>query len=252
MSRILRIIVASIAAVCCVWVNLGAFFNAGSVIGLTVFGLVIVICVFWKPFCGLICRMWSKIAGKLALIVTGALLTVCVGLCLFFSVNMIIYAERPADDTKAVIVLGCQVRGEVPSTMLQGRLNAAWDVLNEYPEAVCVVSGGQGSGEDITEAEAMRRYLLEKGIAGERIIKEDKSVSTRENIGFSAKLLEERGIDGGVVICTNEFHQYRADIYASESGLKNVGHHSSHTPFHNILNYWIREWAAIMAVRTGL
>lgn len=234
-----------------VWVNLN-YITAGTFIGTAVFGAVFLITLLWKPFCGLIKSIWDKLFGRIALIVLGAVVAVCAVLCVVFSVNMAVNIEKTIDAPRAVIVLGCQVVGEEPSPMLRGRLNAALKVLNEYPEAVCAVSGGQGGGEDISEAEAMRRYLLDNGIAEERIIKEDKSVSTRENIRFSAEQLAEMGITDDIIIVTNDFHQYRADIYARENGFTSVGHHSSRTMLHNLLNYWVREWAAIMAVRFGI
>lgn len=179
------------------------------------------------------------------MLVVGTVTAVCAAACVFFSVNMARYAEREVDEPGAVIVLGCQVRGDVPSTMLARRLDAAVETLSEYPETVCVVSGGKGSGENVSEAEAMRRYLIERGIEESRLILEDKSVSTRENIRFSAELLKERGIDTAVIV-TNEFHQYRADLYARRNGIT-AGHHSTRTPLRNIANYWVREWAALFS-----
>lgn len=250
-STTLRILIAAISFLMLVWVNLN-FITAGTFIGTALFGTVFLIMLLWKPFCRLIKRIWGKLAGKLVLIILGSIIVFCAVLCIVFSVNMAVCIEKPLESPRAVIVLGCQVRGETPSSMLAYRLNAAQEVLKEYPDSICVVSGGQGSGEDISEAEAMRRYLLDNGIAEERIIKEDKSVSTRENIRFSAEILSEMGITDEVVIVTNDFHQYRADIYARENGFTSVGHHSTRTPFHNLLNYWVREWAAIMAVRFGI
>lgn len=249
-SVILRIFFIAISTVLLVWVNLN-FFTAGTVIGNVIFITSIVICAAWKPFCGLIKRIWSRNAGKVLLVAAFGAVGFLVGACLFFSVNMLMCVEKPLLKTDAVIVLGCQVRGEQPSSMLAYRLNAAIETLEANPSAVCVVSGGKGKGEDISEAEAMRRYLKERGIAPGRIRKEDKSVSTRENIAFSAEILSEEGITDNIVIVTNDFHQYRAGIYAKRCGLK-VGHHSSRTPFHNLLNYWIREWAAILAVEIGI
>lgn len=246
-SDTVRAIISVIAFALFVWVNLN-YFTAGTVIGAVLFGGAFVICLAWKPFCKLIKRLWGKLPGRVVLIVLGTVTAFCIACCSFFTVNMIAFAEqtleeRDIDDPGAVIVLGCQVRGEDPSTMLQRRLDAALEVLNDHPNALCVVSGGQGSGEDISEAEAMRRYLEEFGISPERIILEDRSISTRENILFSAELLKERGIDRAVIV-TNEFHQYRADIYARRNGLI-VGHHSSNTPPYNLLNYTVREWAAL-------
>lgn len=241
-SILIRIIITVIASVMLLWVNCN-FFTAGTVIGSLLCVATILICVLWKPFCRLIKRLWSKIPGRLALLFVGTVTAFCAVSCSVFTVKMIVFAEREIDEPGAVIVLGCQVRGETPSTMLARRLDAALETLSEHPNAVCVVSGGKGSGEDISEAEAMRRYLVERGIPDERIILEDRSVDTRGNIRFSAELLKERGIDSAVIV-TNEFHQYRADIYARRNGLT-AGHHSGKTPLYNLPNYWVREWAAL-------
>lgn len=249
-SLIFRIIFIVISFVLAIWVNMN-FFTAGTVIGNVIFITAIAICAAWKPFCKLIKLIWKKNVGKVVIVFVFGVTGFLVGACIFFSVNMLMCIEKPVSQTDAVIVLGCQVRGEEPSSMLAYRLNAAIEVLDANPSAICVVSGGQGKGEDISEAEAMRRYLTEYGIAPERIRKEVKSVSTRENIAFSSEMLADEGITGNIVIVTNEFHQYRAGIYAKRCGL-NVGHHSSRTPFHNLLNYWIREWAAIFAVELGI
>ena len=98
--------------------------------------------------------------------------------------------------------------------------------------------------EDISEAEAMRRYLNAHGIADERIITEDRSTTTDENIRFTAELLSEIGISDNITIVTNEFHQYRADIFARRAGLT-VGHHSARTSPRLLLNQWVREWGAL-------
>lgn len=246
-SNIIGAIISCIVFAMLVWVNLN-YFTAGTIIGSALFGGAFAVCVFRKSLWRFAKRLWSKTAGKLVLLFLGTVTVVCAGFCVFFSVNMARYAERelPAGEApEAVIVLGCQVRGEVPSTMLAQRLDAALATLSEYPDAVCVVSGGKGNGENVSEAEAMRRYLAERGVEDSRIITEDKSVSTRENIRFSAELLKERGIDTAVIV-TNEFHQYRADIYARRNGIT-AGHHSNRTPVYNLANYWVREWAALFS-----
>lgn len=241
-SAIIRAIVTATAFLLFVWVNIN-YFTAGTVIGTVVFGGAFAVCVFWKRFRGLVKRLWSRLGGKLALVLAGAAVLFCTVSCVYFSVNMALCTKRSVDAPEAVIVLGCQVRGEVPSVMLSRRLDAALETLSEYPDAICVVSGGQGGGEDISEAEAMRRYLVEHGIPESRVITEDRSTSTRENIAFSSEILKERGITRAVIV-TSDFHQYRAGLYAKRNGLT-VGHHSGRTPVFNLANYWVREWAAL-------
>ncbi|MGN0669284.1 MAG: YdcF family protein, partial [Oscillospiraceae bacterium] len=201
--------------------------------------------VFWKKFCALVKRLWKRIWGKIAVLLVGGISAFAAGICVFFSVNMILCTEKPLEKTEAVIILGCQVRGEEPSVMLKNRLDAALEVLRENPEAVCIASGGQGNGENISEAECMRRYLIANGIEDERIFIEDKSSSTEENLAFSREILENLGISDNIIIATSEFHQYRASIYAKKNGLQ-TGSHSAKTPVWNLLNYWVREWATLV------
>lgn len=222
------------------WVNLVLKPNAGSLLGTLLFGGIIAVTLLWRRIAGL----WKKAAGRVFLIIFGVIAAAGLGLCVFFSVNMAIYAERDCDSTDCVIVLGCQILGETPTDMLCDRLDAALELLEENPGALCVVSGGQGNLEDISEAEAMRRYLNANGIADERIITEDRSTTTDENIRFTAELLSEIGISDNITIVTNEFHQYRADIFARRAGLT-VGHHSARTSPRLLLNQWVREWGAL-------
>ncbi len=244
-GSVLRIAITVCAFVCLVWSC--DFFSAGAVIGVLMFGSILAVCVAWRPFCGLVKHLWKIVGGRIAVIFTGSVIALGIGFCMFFSVNMAIYAEESVENVRAVMVLGCRVKGEEPSDMLKSRLNAALEVLSDNPDAVCVVSGGKGNGENISEAEAMRRYLVENGIDEKRIFTEDKSISTRENFRFSKEIFDELGILDGIVVATNEFHQYRAELYADRVGLE-VGHHSAATPLVSKLNYWIREWAALMSV----
>lgn len=245
---ILKAAVICVLAAALVWVNLTAFINAGNIVGTAVIGLALLCVIFSGRFAGLIKRVWGKVIGKIALCVVGGVIAALAGACVFFSVNMAAYMSEPVEELRCVLVLGCQVRGEQPSAMLAGRLDAALPLLRENPGAVCVVSGGQGRGESISEAECMSRYLIGSGIESARIYKEERSTSTDENFRFSAAILSELGISDGIAVVTNEFHQYRAELYAAKNGLE-VGHYSSQTQFRLIANYWVRELAALFFVR---
>ena len=123
---------------------------------------------------------------------------------------------------ETLVVLGCRVYGERPSLSLQERLDVALVYLEEHPETYCVVSGGQGDGENISEAECMYRYLTDRGIDGIRIFKEDASTTTRENLEYSLAVIEENGLPQEIAIVTSEYHQYRASLVAKELGLSNT------------------------------
>lgn len=147
-----------------------------------------------------------------AVCVAGAL--VAGGLCgLIFSAA----AATPPAGLDALVVLGAGLRPDgTPSEALAYRLDAALDYLEDNPDTVCVVSGGQGLGESRTEAGAMYDYLLEHGLEAARVTREDRSTSTAENVRNSAGLLEP---DSSVGIVTNDFHLYRALRIAEKNGL---------------------------------
>ena len=102
----------------------------------------------------------------------------------------------PEDEQLTVMIFGCYVRGEEPGRTLKTRLDAALSLLKRYPNADCIVSGGQGSNEAISEAEAMRRYLVSRGIAEERITLEDRSTNTSENLEYTFAILTGSESDG--------------------------------------------------------
>lgn len=121
----------------------------------------------------------------------------------------------------AVIVLGCSVIGDRISKPLMYRLDAAYDYYTHNPDAVFVVSGGQGPQEDLPEALAMYYYLTDKGIPSKNIIIEDKATSTNENYRFSKELLDKHFGENPYkcVYITNRFHSYRAGRLAEINGI---------------------------------
>ncbi len=141
----------------------------------------------------------------LFLVLTGRLprlKTASVCLCMVFWICMAVFLsveavvlsagrKAPADNADYVIVLGAQVRGDTPTLVLNARIKAAAEYLEKHPEAICVASGGKGTGENISEAEAIRRGLVQCGISEERILLEDRSTSTLENLKFSANVIQK-------------------------------------------------------------
>jgi uncharacterized SAM-binding protein YcdF (DUF218 family) len=144
----------------------------------------------------------------------------------------------PEAGRQTVIVLGARVYSNGPSRMLRYRLDKALDYLEHNPEAVCIVTGGQGSDEPRTEASAMAEYLTDQGIPANRILLEEASTNTDENIRFSLPLIPAGS--EGVVIVTNDFHQLRASMIAGSHGL-NTASLSCFTPPGLLPAYWMRE-----------
>lgn len=100
------------------------------------------------------------------------------------------FAAKGQPDLDYLIVLGAAVKGREPGQALRYRIDAAASYMSENPGTVAIVSGGKGPGEEITEAECMERELLRLGVPTERIIQENRSESTAENIRFSYELIE--------------------------------------------------------------
>ena len=136
-------------------------------------------------------------------------------------------AAKRADkvDADALIVLGAAVHGDRVTWVLSNRLDTAAEYLEAHPDTVCVVSGGQGDGESVTEASAMQKYLVErKGIDPERILPEDKATSTLENFAFSKKLIDETlGENASIAFVTTDFHVFRAGRVAKKAGIDAEG-----------------------------
>lgn len=144
-----------------------------------------------------------------------------------------------------VIVLGCMIYGDQPSLALRERLDAALDYLDTHEDAVCILSGGQGSDEQISEALCMYNYLTARGVDPARLWMEDQSTSTRENLLFSKAILEEQGWSEQVAIVTNEFHEYRACYIASAVGLEPTAIPAT-TAWWLLPTYYVRELYGIL------
>ena len=146
-----------------------------------------------------------------------------------------------------VIVLGAGVNGTTPSMSLRERIDSAAQYLKDHPDAICVVSGGQGNGEDISEADCMYRELTALGIDGSRIWKEDKSTSTRENFDFSLDLIEEKtgSRPRTAAVVSSGYHLFRASLIAQKQGLTMVGVPAQSRWFALYANYFLREIIAV-------
>ena len=171
---------------------------------------------------------------------------VCLGLVYFCLVEIPIVKNARTDPDPGrpyLVVLGAAVYGDQPSLTLVRRLEGARDYLEQYPNAVAIVSGGMGPGETVTEAHAMREWLIAKGIAPERVIEEPKATSTKENLGFSYDIIRARGDepDGNVAIVSSAYHLYRAKTMSRLMGMEAAGVAAPWGYPMVMLNYFIRE-----------
>ena len=146
-----------------------------------------------------------------------------------------------------LIVLGCAVNGDRPSQMLQYRIDAAYAYLKKNPNTRCIVTGGIGTDDKISEAQCMFNELTRMGIAAERIWMEERSTNTEENIRFAKALLKEKtgDVPENIGVLTGEFHLYRAKEVAEDQSMT-VKTVSAKTERKGLLvNYTIREVLAV-------
>jgi uncharacterized SAM-binding protein YcdF (DUF218 family) len=158
-----------------------------------------------------------------------------------FKISQSIKLETPKN-ADYLIVLGAKVNGTVPSLALDRRIDTAAEYLKDNPDTVVIASGGKGRGEDISEAECIKRELIDQGISESRIMLEDQSTDTSENVRFSKKLIPADSSNG--VIVTNTFHLYRAVSIASDQGLE-VSGLPAETPRSAVVKSYGREYLAI-------
>lgn len=176
----------------------------------------------WSLFSGSRWVLHRHLQTPMGLKIAGV---VCVGggLALFLFVEGLIVGamlQKPEPGLDYIVVLGAQVKGNRPSLALSHRIWEAAEYLKGNPKTRAILSGGKGTGEDISEAQCMRQELEKLGISEERLIEENKSTSTQENIAYSYALLqadsrketEQKEIKTGIV--TNNFHIYRGTAIA--------------------------------------
>ncbi|HNY86110.1 MAG TPA: YdcF family protein [Candidatus Hydrogenedentes bacterium] len=148
-----------------------------------------------------------------------------------------------------VVVLGAGLHGDRPSETLRRRLETAADYLRENPGARAVVSGGRGPGETITEAVAMRTFLVKAGVAQERILPEDRATSTAENLRNSRAVLEAAGAFATgkprVAVVTSGFHLFRVRLLARRAGIELLPV-AAPTPWYLLPNACLREYLAVV------
>lgn len=170
-----------------------------------------------------------------------------IGLILFLVLEIMIITtafKAPEPNAKYCIVLGCKVEGERPSLSLRYRIDAAEQYLKDNPETIVIASGGQGEGEMISEAQCIRDELVKRGIDPERILMEDQSTTTRENIEFSMVYIED--VTEPVVVITSEYHVFRGVQIAKKAGLENVSGLRADPGPVMALHYYVREAFAVV------
>ena len=182
-------------------------------------------------------------------IVLGVVLAAVFVLAVTIGVIVSGQVKNTADGTEdALLVLGCAVHGDSPSLVLVYRLRAALAYHEKNPDAAIIVCGGQGPQEDVSEASAMKKWLVSHGVPESQILMEDKSTSTEENFRFAADILKAHGGDPArpVAYVTNGFHCYRAGKYAAREGFAQARAVPAGLPLTQIPASYLREALAVL------
>ena len=224
-------------------------FNVGN-IALLAYGLALTVVLivkgkrhgasFWHKF-----LYWTRFGVSVVL----ALCFIAGAVISGFMIKYAFFNQPPAYDAVGsggtVVVLGCQVYGDRPSVSLQGRLDAAYTYLESHENSKVIVSGGQGEDEEVSEAYAMQKYLVGRGISEDRILLEDLSESTDENIKFSGEIIEKHNLPDTMYIVTDLYHSCRAFLFAQKHGYR--AYNISAKPYWPLLGeYWVRDILGVL------
>ena len=209
--------------------------------------LCLIVIILFYTFMPLIGLKFPVLAGILTKAFTAVLI---LGLLVVGTTEAVIIRKSFGDPQKQVqymIVLGAKVNADGPSVSLWDRICGAYTYLEEHPQTIAVLSGGQGTDEPITEAECMHRELVELGIDPKRLRIEDKATSTWENLKFSLDLIEaETGSRPTTIgILSSEYHLLRASLFAKACNVEFVGIPAKTSRWGQRINHFMREVAGI-------
>ncbi len=179
---------------------------------------------------------------KALIIFLTALLILGFALFLVMEIPVIIDAQGDKDvDADYIIVLGAGVNGSVPSLSMVNRMTPTIEYLESHPDCKAILTGGQGQGEDISEAQAMFDYLTARGIDPGQLIMEDKATSTEENLKFSFEIIGSQLESSTIAVVSSEYHLHRAKTMAKMLGVEVYGIPGRTSYPVLMINYFIRE-----------
>lgn len=215
--------------------NLGVFLTV--VLGVAILALGI----FRDNIQRLTSRGFWKYAKMFLLVLLCGELILIGAIAIYGQADNITYTED------AVIVLGAGVRGDRVTLPLKLRLDKAVEYHAKNPDALIVVTGGKGFQETVTEAYAMEKYLVSRGVNKDVIIKEEKATSTNENMRYSKEILDTY-FEGEyrVVVVTNNFHIFRGVSIARNEGFESVSHLHAEIQWYNLIPCYLRESLAVL------
>lgn len=239
----LAVTVGAVLTVHAVFLALTSNFNLGNL-------LVWLLAAFWWLCLAFRRPLWRWCTGTLPgrIVLAVFLAGAAVYAVLIGFVALSGHADTAAGQEQVMVVLGAGLHKDKPSRLLRFRLDAAYTFAAAHPEMLVITTGGQGIDEALPEGQAMRDYLVAKGLDPQRVLAETKSTSTEENFLFAREILAARGLSADVptVYVTNAFHCYRAGRYATMAGFTDAHALPARTPLSGILPSYLREALAVL------
>lgn len=198
----------------------------------------------FMPLVGITFPAFARIATKLFTTV------LVIGLLIVGVTEAIIIKASfgsPKEPVQYMVVLGAKVNKDGPSVSLWDRICGAYTYLDEHPDVIAIVSGGQGTDEPITEAECMYRELVSLGIDPKRIWREEQATSTWENMQFTLDLIEAKTgtRPEKLGVLSSEYHLFRASLFTKACGVEFVGIPAQTSRWGQKLNHFMREVAGV-------
>lgn len=249
MNRVIRIILIVSGLIILVLflipLCLSASVNIGTLTGFAVAIVLLSYGVFFDRINIGIVSLYKISIGRLCCVVTALFIGAIAITAIIETICMISVANNTPPDDVTVVVLGCRIYNDRPSLSMVERLDSAYNYLTDNTECMCVLSGGKGDNEGISEAECMYRYLIEKGIEESRLIKEDQSADTYENLTNTKKIINEYNLNEKIAIVTSEYHEYRSSLIARTIGMESYAIPAS-TEWWLLPTYYVRELYGIL------
>ncbi|SFO02646.1 Uncharacterized SAM-binding protein YcdF, DUF218 family [Pseudobutyrivibrio sp. UC1225] len=190
-------------------------------------------------------KLWGKVPTIIRKIFRGL---VALGLAVFIICQGCILTQffsKGDDGADYIIVLGAQMRDWGPSVVYKYRLDAAVEYLNNNPDTIVIVTGGQGANEFISEGEGGKAYLMEQGISEDRVLVEKESLDTKQNITNAFVMIEDDE-NTKIGIVTNNFHLFRGILLAKRYTDADITGIAAFTEYQFLPNNMVRETFGIL------
>lgn len=207
-----------------------------------VFSLLILVFLFvWPLILRLDLPAWAACLITMGDLVLLYFISIFIVFCFSAMLNLIHLRKRT--DLDQIVVLGSGILGKKVTPLLAGRIDKGIALLQDNPNAILILSGGQGPGEEIPEATAMAEYAREKGVDEARIRLERASTNTEENLLFSRELFAVPY--GKTAVISTGYHVFRSLLLARKHGIPCIGY-GSKTKLYFSLNALLREYAGYL------